>query len=140
MSTRSLQAETQFTGRRLWWWVRIYDTVEELREAAHQHHPWYGRGHWADTAGVHQPAPFRERVSGSGKWEIVAPPNGFMGVIRLCGPFTVEQVAHEATHAALYAYRTTKARDVRLGDECGDREELLCYLVGEIADSILAQV
>lgn len=140
MATRTLKAETRITGTRYWWWVRIYDTADQLREAAHRHHSWYGRAHWDGCFGVHQPVPYRERVTGSGKWEILAPPNNLLGVIRLCRPFTYEQVAHEATHAALFAYRTTKSRDVRLGIECGPREELLCYMVGEIIDSIMGQV
>lgn len=140
MTTRSFIAEAGVTGVRLWWWVRIYDTADQLRDAAHKHHNWYGRQYWDGCYGVHQPVPFRERIKGSGKWEIITPANGQMGVIRLCRPFTVEQVAHEATHAALFAYRSVKARNVRLGDECGPREELLCYLVGDIVDSILGQV
>jgi hypothetical protein len=126
---RSFTISTDRVGPRRWWWVRIHDNVDQLREAAHRHRPWYGRDHWDDTCGCCHPLGWLNGGKGDQHW----PANGYAGVIRYSEDYlTSEIVAHELVHAALWTYRMNVTGDVRLGRQCGGREEQLAYIYGEL--------
>lgn len=143
MTPRSLRIATEPAGpgRGTWWWVRIYDTPAELRDAAHRHHPWNGpRATWDRVDGCCQAAPYRERIA-DGTWQQILPRNKQLGVIRLTRTrLTIEVCAHETLHAALATYRMLVRRDVRLGTSVGPREEDLCYIAGELLDQLLGAI
>lgn len=116
-----------YGGARRWWRVRIHRSVDELRRAAARYAPGtdfsecYGCCHhavWVD--------------GGSGGFARYGC-NGYAGVIRFAPPYvTGEVVAHELVHAAVAAYRMNIARDVRLGEDCGEAEEALAYIYGQL--------
>jgi hypothetical protein len=133
---RSFTISTDYTSPRRWCWVRIHDTVEELRDAAHHHRPHHGRDWWDECAGCFHPAPIRTSASG----EVKEATNGYAGTLRLAATHvTPEIVAHELVHAALCVYRMNVKPDVRLGTGCGQREEDLAYLYGELYASFDSQ-
>lgn len=51
---------------------------------------------------------------------------------------TSEIVAHELVHAAVAVYRMNVRGDVRLGEDCGEREEQLAYIYGELYGSLMS--
>jgi hypothetical protein len=118
------------TRPRRWWQVRIHDTADELRAAAERYNPKRHGDTWDDVYGVHQPfGTYINRETGARRY----PSNGFAGVIRFVeGRVTSEIVAHELVHAALWCYRMNHQRNVRLGVDCGPREEDLAYIYGEL--------
>lgn len=126
---RSFTISTDRIGPRRWCWVRIHDTVEDLRAAAHRFRPHHGRDWWAECEGCFHPAPIRVTASG----EVKESANGYAGTLRLAVTHvTSEIVAHELVHAALCVYRMNVKADVRLGTGCGQREEDLAYICGEL--------
>lgn len=132
--TRSFTIAT--TGRvppRRWWWVRVYDTPDQLRAAAHRSVPGYGRAHWSDTLGCCQPVPQRIRIHRDGTEQPVEPANGYAGTIRLAAThLTPEVLAHETLHAAAAVYRMNVHHAVSLGNGCRRNEERLAYIHGEL--------
>lgn len=126
---RTLTISTDRIGPRRWWLIRIHDTAEQLREAAHRFRPWLGRSHWEDCCGCCHPLGWMNGGKGDQKW----PANGYAGVIRYCEDWlTPEIVAHELVHAALWTYRMNVKSHANLGRECGEREEQLAYIYGEL--------
>lgn len=109
-----------------WFQVMIHDSPAELQEAARR----YGRPVDEALACCH-PAPMIERLV-DGEWVRSNPPT-WAGVVRLCHPhITTAIVAHEMIHAALVIYRMDVCDDVRLGNGCGDREETLAHIAGDL--------
>ena len=51
----------------------------------------------------------------------------------------VETIAHEAVHMAT-GYMRRKKVSMNLSNECGDREEMLAYLVGKCVRQIVAEL
>lgn len=119
-------------GPARWWWVVIHPDLDAMRAAARA---WCGDVYpdefWEDTAGLCQPV---------GWWEPEDDPrvrhypeSGYAGVIRFAaGHVDAAVVAHELVHAAVAVYRMNCCPDVRLGQQCGRREEELAYLYGEL--------
>jgi hypothetical protein len=134
---RSFTISTDRIGPRRWCWVRIHDTVEDLRVSAHRNAPWHEREWWSECVGCFQPTAVRlDKATGEPK----EPANGYAGTLRLAeGWVTAEIVAHELIHAALCIYRMNVKPDVRLGQGCGKREEDLAYIYGELYGSFESQ-
>ncbi|MER5608366.1 hypothetical protein AB0F93_00220 [Micromonospora tulbaghiae] len=115
-----------------WWWVVVHPGVEELRAAGDA---WLRRqGAYADLSdavGLCQPVGWMEYEESPRERHY--PASGYAGVVRLAvGEVTAEIVAHELVHAAVATYRMNVRPDVRLGVQCGGREEDLAYLYGEL--------
>lgn len=140
--TRAFTIASQLGGR-CWWRVVVYDSVEQLRDAAYQHLKREGvpREHWKDTDGCCHPA---GRLY-DGNSQVSFPRNGYRGVIRYAAPLlTPEIVGHELVHAAVATLRSfLGGRDVRLGNgHSGSlmREEQLAYLYGELFADLQRQL
>jgi hypothetical protein len=122
---------------RRWCRVRIHDTVDDLRRAAHQLRPDTTAAWWDGCYGCFHPT-----------WHYLNPdtgrrrysPNGYAGLLRLADDHvTAEIVAHELMHAAVQIYRMNVHPDVRLGTNCGGREEHLAYIYGDLFTSFQTQ-
>lgn len=135
---RRFVISTERVGPRRWCWVVVHPDLEHFRAAANRTAPHHGVGFWEGCLGCFQPVSYRERhVNGEwiGRW----PANGYAGALRLAeGHVTSEIVAHELMHAALAVYRMNVRGDVRLGEDCGEREEQLAYIYGELCGSLMA--
>ncbi|MFW6091100.1 MAG: hypothetical protein ACODAF_04445 [Actinomycetota bacterium] len=127
------RAHEEYGGRRRWFLLVVYDTRAELAAAAARYKPWETFD--GDTGACVQPSPRRYDVDSD---RIVPSRNGYLGIIRLCRELAdAEVVSHEAVHAALVVYRADIRRFAHLGDGCGDREETLAYLVGDLAAAMV---
>lgn len=133
----SIASEPLGPGKGIWWWVRIYDDVLDMRAAAERYKP--NQAGWEGVMGCCQPVRFGEMFI-KGKWVMMMPPNKLGGVIRLVSPFTYEQACHELGHAALATYRQAVSRSVRLERDCGPSEEAFCYILGELSDQFHGKV
>ncbi|WP_409463592.1 hypothetical protein [Amycolatopsis sp. GA6-003] len=127
---------TDRIGPRRWCWVVVHPDLDHFRAAAIRTAPWHGTAYWDGCLGCFQPVAYRERHDGEawvGRW----PANGYAGILRLAeGHVSPEIVAHELVHASAQIYRMNVDRDVRLGDDCGEREEQLAYIYGELFASL----
>lgn len=133
----SFTISTDRIGPRRWCRVRIHDTVEDLRAAAHRTRPHHGLDWWSECCGCFHPT--THRLNGQTDTPRF-PANGFAGTLRLArGWITSEIVAHELVHAAAQIYRMNAKRDIRLGTACGQREEELAYIYGELYAALDAQ-
>lgn len=126
---------------RRWWQVKVYDTAEALRKAAHRYQPRHGRGYWGpETVGCCQQttAWVENGKDASDPANFIWPPN-FAGVIRLVQTeLWTEVIYHELLHAACAAYRMNVAARIDLGNAYGpegdlSREEDLAYIYGQLA-------
>lgn len=118
-------------GPRRWFHVMIHDSQSELQAAAER----YGRPVGEGCLGCCHPAPMTERYVDV-EW-VRSNPTSWAGVIRLCQPhITTPIVAHEMAHAALAIYRMDVCADVRLGNGCGDREETLAHITGDLIGGV----
>lgn len=134
---RSFTIDTDRIGPRRWCTVRIHDTLDDLRNAAHKLRSERGRSGWNDCYGCFHPT-WHWTNEDTGRREYSA--NGYAGLIRLAtGHVTAEIVAHELVHAALQIYRMNVHQDVRIGKGCGGREEDLAYIYGELFHSFQTQ-
>lgn len=134
---RSFTIATDRIGPRRWCWVRVHDTVEQLRTAAQRLNPRVAHDRngdgWQGCYGVFQPSPSWHNDAGETWWH----PNGYAGTIRVAkGHVTAEIVAHELVHAATQIYRMNVRRRVQLGTETGQREEDLAYIYGELSAAL----
>lgn len=137
-TTFAIFTEPLGPGKGAWVRVRIYNSVEDLREAARRLHPWTSRAEWSNCYGCFQPVPYRERFNPrTGKFVVVRPPNHFRGTMRLFRPFTYEVVAHEITHAALTIYRMDVRANANFGMGCSETEEKFAYILGQLSDQFM---
>lgn len=125
------QISTRNSGRKRTIQVCIYDTVKELREAADKHNKRIGNTETGlDKA--HGLCQSLERVFVYDSGRIRRTPTA--GFIRLYKPaLKTGIIAHEATHMAVAIYK----QDVQKTIPDMDREETLCYLVGDITSQIV---
>lgn len=122
-------------GPRRWCLVRVHDTVEQLRAAAHRTAPWHGQDWWDGCVGCFQPSPVRMDAETGAVID-----GAYAGILRLAeGWVSAEIVAHELVHAALTVYRMNVSADVRLGDGCRRREEQFAYIYGQLYASFEAK-
>lgn len=121
-----------------YWWIYIYDHVDELREAANK----YTNGRepagisWAETYGVHHPF-IIENVSKSGK----ITRKKWVGIIRFAKDYvTPGIVAHELMHAALQDYRVDNEGPANFGwsdtQRKMEKEEHLAYIYGALFEEL----
>lgn len=134
---RSFTISTDRIGPRRWCWVRIHDTVEDLRAAKTKLNPASADPTVdAETWACWQPTCYGKNEDGNPVW----PSNGYAGLIRLAeGHITAEIVAHELVHAAAAIYRMNVAPSIRLGKDIGIREEDFAYIYGEVYASFETQ-
>ncbi|MFD8496330.1 hypothetical protein [Amycolatopsis sp. NPDC059657] len=133
---RRFTISTDRIGPRRWCWVRIHPDEAHFAAAAKRLAPWHDEpGWWDGCLGCFQPTGWIEHDDGA----IEYPRNGFAGTLRLIdGHVTSEIVAHELVHAAVQIYRMNVKRDVRLSRDCGQREEELAYIYGELYGSLMS--
>ena len=118
-------------GPRRWVRVRVHDTAAQLQDAAHRlRADTTSRAYWDGCYGCFHPVGyFQHAKTGAIRYGR----NGFAGTLRLAmGHATSEIVAHELMHAAMQVYRMNACAEVRLGRQCGKREEQLAYIYGEL--------
>lgn len=127
-STR-FQVATSASGQRRTIDVWVYDTLEELRAAAHRFNPLRS---FIDAAGCFQHSGYR--------WP--SPEQAWFGIIRLYrGQLTTETIAHESTHAAAEIYFADCTQwDSRARAHFRGDNEPLAYMVGQLASRITAQL
>lgn len=134
---RSFTISTDRIGPRRWCTVRIHDSLDDLRDAAHKLRPERGRTGWDDCYGCFHPTYHYFNPDTRRRRYSV---HGYAGLIRLAnGHVTAEIVAHELVHAAVQIYRMNIHPDVRLGANCAGREESLAYIYGELFHSFETQ-
>ncbi len=130
---RQFTISTDRIGPRRWCWVRIHPTIAHFTAAATRTAPWHPKGYWDGCIGCFQPTTWIEHDDGI----VTYPANGYAGTLRLIeGHNNPEITAHELVHAATQIYRMNVKRDVRLGDDCRQREEELAYIYGELFASL----
>lgn len=135
---RSFRISTERIGPRRWWLVVIHDTLTELQDAAHRYRPEMGRDWWTDCYGCCHPTTRQAHTAADGTVTYSEPVSGYAGMIRYTTEqLTDELVTHELMHAAVATYRMNVCADVRLGRGCGQREESLAYIYGELYASLL---
>lgn len=119
-------------------WIRIvvHETTAEFQAAAAKYQP---NADWDGTAGAFHPAAHRERWdSKTGEWVPTSDPY-FAGVMRLSKEqLDNETIVHECVHAGVAIYRSNIKQKVNLGDDVSDNEELLAYLIGDLARDVFA--
>lgn len=138
------QVSTKHTGQRRRIKVFVYDTVEQLKRATRKRDGFYGfvqEPQWyeqmAATTNSLSLVPVGEDPKGDG-------PSTPYITIRLSKDklhqYPTEIITHESTHAALYLYKHDCQDEVE-GDEVVlqdlEKEEMLCYLVGEISRKVV---
>lgn len=130
----STDRHAEWGGTRRYIRIRVHDTTVELQDAAQAY-----RGDdfdWTGVAGCFHPAALRLRYDADGDMTDVSDPH-YAGTLRLSREqMTTEAVVHECVHAAAAIYRMDVCADVRLGTGCGDREETLAYIAGDLTHSV----
>jgi len=135
---RSIIISTDRIGPRRWCQVRVHDTVEDLRRAAHRLRPDTGAAWWDECYGCFHPT-WHWTDSETGRR--VYSPNGYAGLIRLAeGHISFEVIAHELVHAAAQIYRMNVHSDIRLGGNCASREESFAYIHGELMNDLIEKL
>lgn len=131
---RRFKISTEHSGRKRTIQVCVYDTLEQMRRAGEA----YSRKHTAGQTGfneayglsqIHQ----REYVFESG----AVRKHPYAGFIRLArGHLQAGLLAHECTHMAIGIYQ----QDVQRTIPDMEREEKLCYLVGDLMARLTAKL
>jgi len=120
--------------------VYLYDTVEELRDAARRFHYFAPDSDTDKATGLFTPAYQHFKYAKDGS-EIDLTDKHYAGMMRLCVPhLTYEVVAHECVHAACAIYRMDITKSVVLHTHCNLREEQFAYLAGQLTDEIMWQL
>lgn len=119
-----------------WWWVAIHDTTADLIAAADRlgrrrgdHDPQPD-----GTLACFQPANFIYWVpADADEPRELRRRNGYVGTMRLTADADTEVVVHECVHLALRIYRVEHDEQAAIGDNCGEPEENLAYIIGRTA-------
>lgn len=114
--------------------ILIHDTTKELQKAASRFRPYED---WSSAGGVFHSPDIRETYfEETDEWKTTSDPH-YAGMIRFSRDYlNTEVVAHEAAHAAIFIYRRDLDENVTLGDEVGEKEENLCYIIGDVTASV----
>jgi hypothetical protein len=124
----------EWDGSRRYVHIAVHNTDDDLRRAAAAYRPG---ADWTDTAGCFHPADLRLRYDADGNAEDVSDPH-YAGLMRLSREhLTTEVVIHETVHAAATIYRMDVCTMIRLENGCGEREETLAYIVGDLSRAIV---
>lgn len=129
-SVKQFQISTRCSGRLRIIQVCVYDTVEEMRKAGERHSKSIGSGSIGldKCWGLCQSFD-KELIYSDGRVER-SPQAGFIRLVKEALKMGI--ITHEATHMAWGIYRD----DVQKTIPDMEREEKLCYLVGDIASQI----
>jgi hypothetical protein len=115
----------------LWFWVFVYENVEDLREAATNYEKGRGTNKvYEDCLGICHP--YERVIIEKGKSEVR---HDNAGIIRLSrGYLSTEIVSHEALHAAFWIYRLDfgNKENANFGKNCSQKEENLCHIYGQL--------
>ena len=132
MARRLRIRTTDRVGPSRWWWVIVHDSLEEMRRAGGRWpHNQTTEAELAEATGMCQPINWWENDAEPGVRYY--PDTGYAGAVRFtAGYVSPEIVAHEIVHAAVATYRMNCSADACLGEDCGDEEEDLAYLYGEL--------
>lgn len=137
--TVTLHASTdrhdEWDGPRRYVRIIVHDTAEELRAAAYRYRD--DTGDWTGTAACFHPADLRLRYDEDGTTHDISDPH-YAGLLRLSRDkgLGTEQVTHECVHAGAAIYRMDVCTMIRLENGCGEREETLAYIVGNLAAAV----
>lgn len=131
------RVSTRSSGRRRFVRVSVYDTVEELRAAAHRYTQsvgTYEEGEFSHAYGVtHSFSRFHVMPDGSIGWS--GPSASHIRLWR--GALGSSVVTHEAAHAAMGIYgQDCLEKDGPVHDSM-DNEEIFCYLLGDLSRAIV---
>lgn len=132
MARRFRITTTGRVGPPRWWWVIVHGSLEQMRRAAIRW-PYTDdtAEDLAEALGLCQPMGWWENDDEPGVRYY--PETGYAGVLRFTvGHTGPEIVGHELVHAAVATYRMNVSSDACLGERCGDEEEDLAYLYGEL--------
>lgn len=133
---RLAYAHRVYKGDPMWLTLTVHDDLKHMRRLGERYHPW--EGGFGEAVGLWQPATVHEQLI-NGDWVDRRP--RFAGILRLTrGHIDADVVAHEAAHAALTIYRRAVGRPASFGVTCGDHEENLCYIMGDLNARIVAQL
>lgn len=119
--------------------IVVYETRAEMLKAARRH---VGNAEFFEDncMAVFHPLTMRVKYGKGGEEEWR---NGkhYIGTMRVnLEDVDAEIVIHETVHAACAIYRADMHSTVHLGDDCGYREETLAYIVGDLAEKIVAEL
>jgi hypothetical protein len=137
----SWRIETDWTGTRRWFWVRLYDSLPALRRSAAKYAQSNGvregiRHFDPAVACVQRVCVWHDLDSDPERRSPIWPDNGLAGVVRLEREnLWTSVVFHEVFHAAAIVYRMDVAPSIDLGDGLTDlaNEESFAYIYGELA-------
>lgn len=135
MAYKRFRISTRNSGRLRTIWVWAYDTVQEMRAAGVAHAAKINSGETGfDKAyGLSQLLEY-VHLNSSGRATRRYPDAGH---IRLCRiGLRMGVITHEATHMAIAIYQ----QDVQKTIPDMEREEILCYLVGDISSKIVKKL
>lgn len=140
MIIQSWKIETDWTGTKRWFWVRVYDTLPALRRSAAR----YAQSNGVPE-GIRHFDPAVACVQRVCVWYAeddpehrhpIWPDSGLAGVVRLEQEnLWTSVVFHEVVHAASIVYRMDVSPSIDLGDGLADlnNEESFAYIYGELA-------
>lgn len=143
----SWKIETDWTGTRRWFWVRVHDSLPALRRSAarysrHNGVP-EGLAHFGETIACVQRVAAAYLAEDTEFQNPIWPDDGLAGVVRLEQENLYTSVIyHEVVHAAATVYRMDRRPVINLGDGMADRdgkpcdlaeEEAFAYIYGELA-------
>jgi hypothetical protein len=132
----STTRHTEWGGPKRWIRIVVHEDNRTFQAAAAKYSP---NADWDGTAGAFHPTAHRERWDKHSKEWVPTGDPYFAGVMRLSREqFTNETIVHECLHAAIAIYRSNVKAKVNLGDEVGDNEEHLCYILGDLTEAVFA--
>lgn len=135
MSARLIRVSTRRTGERRTVRVWIYDTLEELRDAAQRFNPNTEPGWFDDALGVCQTYDVAD-AEGVVRLDPTAPM-----IVRLFrGELGVGVVSHELNHAATHIYGATLTPDVRAVDVLHNANETLAHLQSDLTRRLISRL
>lgn len=130
LSARLIRVSSRALGKRKAVRVYIYDTVEELREAASRFAPGVDFSEAAGTAQSYQ----RIRIEANGTETTIAAPY----IIRLWRErLAAAVVTHELVHIAQQIYGDTLAADTLADEVMHASNEPFAYLVSDLVDRLV---
>ncbi len=127
-STITVERNEEWRGPKRWLRLAVYETGQELREAAGKYRPQFK---FQDTMmGCYQGAGFYVDDTGKRKTRSL-----YTGIIRLTTEHLHSEVVfHECVHAAAHIYRLDCYPRISLGDGFGAilNEEMFAYIAGDL--------
>lgn len=134
MGKLQFQVSTHWTGRKRLFTIIVYDTVKELQKAGERHNYQVGisQSGFDNAWGLTQSFD-AVNVYESGRVHR-KPKAGYIRFVK--GHLGSGLIAHECTHAAIAIYKQDIAKTI----PDMEREEKLCYLVGDLMSKIVRKL